>query len=310
MRFVLPVLLGFAPAAFAANPVNFTGTCTDGVTPFDITFDLDELTVSSSNTEFSTFDLDVPVVTEFCGSEETFTVAQVSNDTSSNCSGLPSADFIVFFGSAAVYLEDSTATVFDSTDAPTSIDLADFDFGFGNPDSSCGTGGGITGVTPGVLDDMTLLERATEARDFGATAYDDLFMSPPRLTTPEAMESFLFTPAMLLQNAGCEIDRHFGGAYGAIAVGEDDEGEMTDLDLTRATKEWEATFSDSLVVTGGYNRQAQLLASRDDGGFAVGRFVRTRGIQGTFYGISGSCDAPLDYEAVLGSWFRGALPSL
>jgi hypothetical protein len=313
------LLLGLVlPSSAFAQSYSFGGVCPSSVGgSFSIAFDIDPVGVPGRFGQGTTYLITTPNVT-LCG---TLLYAMEVVDDGAVCSFAPSVteDFILLgpqFGNPALILSDFDADQFTSTAAPLVIDVSAFEVNSASDlctslDPAQGFVNLAVGTAPPPPPTVAVVQRMEFAQTIGSSTYLNLGLpGDARLRTPEAMEASLARPIDRLTDAGCTLDGHLGGAYGPGAFGgEDAGGELLDAQLDRSSKSFQLTLSDgSTSVDGVYNRQMQAFATTGTGGFAVGRFLRSRGANGTFYGVTGTCPATVDVRAVVGDWYRGRFP--
>jgi hypothetical protein len=235
----------------------------------------------------------------------------VATGAAPECAASDDAVTIAFLTSddeLVLLLVDQDGTVTTGNVLPLVLDLAEFEVA--SPTSICATDGVTNFIN--LMSVSVLFEQMTDARTMGADTFVDLALpGAARLRTPAAMERSILPAVSALHTAGCTIDGHFGGAHDATVLdGEDQDGRVTSASIDRATRSWDTTFSDgTTTVTGGFNNNFQLFGTDGANRFALGRFVRTRGAIGTTYGVTGMCPAPFDYQATIGGWYRGPLPT-
>jgi hypothetical protein len=200
---------------------------------------------------------------------------------------------------------------FTSFDLPTTIDFASLTSAelLAN-EAICS----LSAIEPVVAGDPVELLATDLAADV-ATSWDARFAPA---TTPDAarIEGRLRPLLDALVAGGCRtdltVDNAVAGTFAnGVVEGVDDDGPVAGV-FTRAPKTFSATLGDGTLVGGprpsAYNRQGQIVAETDDGGFFAGRFERVRGTRGVVYGVSGTCDGPVGALSALDGWYRAPLP--
>lgn len=128
---------------------------------------------------------------------------------------------------------------------------------------------------------------------------------------PSVIEGQLDRLVEVLFEGGCTVDT-FGvrgaaaGAYGTgFASGSDENGTMI---VNKAGSSFEGEFP----VEGAFGafssvRKNKLVASRDDGGYVAGQFMRTSGRNGVWFAVTGRCVAHVAPQDALQGWIGGDL---
>lgn len=147
---------------------------------------------------------------------------------------------------------------------------------------------------------------------FGMDVVDDA--ASTRLQ-PATFASRLGAIVNALEANGCTADglqNHLSGAYDSgtgSTTGSWDGGTLSGAGVG-AGKTFFGTM-DGLTSYGSsfssYNRQGQIVADRDDGGYVAGVFSRVQGRRGVFMAVTGTCEGDATAAEALATWYRGDL---
>lgn len=198
---------------------------------------------------------------------------------------------------------------FDDTAVPYALHEALFmdSWAFGSDDALCGTVSYIENyVAYAVMDVQMMAAGAWAAANTGESGVMDT----------DALGIALYRGLDALTDAGCITQLYsdeaepIGGQYGTTLTGYQYSGSPTDIPamtLYRATHTFGGTLADGTTFgapgLASTYKATRAYAERSDGGYLFAVLKRTRGKRGTWYGITGTCPAPVDPALALSSWY-------